>query len=486
MDRRSFLNLGAAAGAGLAAAAWFDPDRVYAQATAPWTLGLADVEDDVAPHKLRRLHGRRPAGLEGALYRNGPAKFRRPGRSVGHWFDGDGMVRAWTLAGGEATLAARFVDTPKRRIETSAKACVMPGFGTKAAPGSQLEGPDDSNAANTSVIRVGDALWALWEGGSPAALDPVSLETKGFAVLRQDLKSMPFSAHPRREASGRLWNFGWWRDQVVVWRLSPQGALEDARIVKLPRASYIHDFTATDRHLIFVLQPWVQERMAMPFNSGFAWRPEQGTQVVVIDKADLDKRRVFELPPFFFFHLGDAWAEADGTIRFDACIDPDPSFAVTGAAKLLSGEASGGPAPRLALVTLGADGKARLEQTSDAAEFPRNDPRYAGLAGNMTVHTVIEPGRPLSRGIATRDWRGGKAQAFDFGLDHLVEEFVFAPRPGGSAAFDGWLVGTTLNLKAKASELHVFDARRVADGPVCSLRAEAALPVSFHGNFVRG
>lgn len=63
---------------------------------------------------------------------------------------------------------------------------------------------------------------------------------------------------------------------------------------------------------------------------------------------------------------------------------------------------------------------------------------------------------------------------------------MFAPRPGGSAAFDGWLVGTTLNLKAKASELHVFDARRVADGPVCSLRAEAALPVSFHGNFVRG
>lgn len=57
-------------------------------------------------------------------------------------------------------------------------------------------------------------------------------------------------------------------------------------------------------------------------------------------------------------------------------------------------------------------------------------------------------------------------------------------RPGGSAEFDGWLVGTSINFAAKATELHVFDARRVAAGPICTWRADVALPATFHGTFV--
>jgi len=48
---------------------------------------------------------------------------------------------------------------------------------------------------------------------------------------------------------------------------------------------------------------------------------------------------------------------------------------------------------------------------------------------------------------------------------------------------DGWLLGASINLDAKASELHVFDARRVASGPICSWRADVALPISLHGQF---
>ena len=51
---------------------------------------------------------------------------------------------------------------------------------------------------------------------------------------------------------------------------------------------------------------------------------------------------------------------------------------------------------------------------------------------------------------------------------------------------DGYLLGTTLNLAARATELHVFDARQVARGPLCTWRAAAALPVSFHGTWLAG
>ncbi len=48
----------------------------------------------------------------------------------------------------------------------------------------------------------------------------------------------------------------------------------------------------------------------------------------------------------------------------------------------------------------------------------------------------------------------------------------------------GYLIGTTLNLTAKATELHVLDSRRIADGPVASWRSAVALPLSFHGNWL--
>lgn len=479
-SRRHFL-MGAAA----LSAAVVTPETVRAMTAmriaADWGLATADVEADVAPQAMRLIHGRAPAGLEGALYRNGPAKFRRPGGSATHWFDGDGLVRRFRIAEGRAELAARFVDTPKRRQETRLDAMVMPGFGTAGDPRAEIGGPDDVNAANTSVLMAGDALWALWEGGSAVAMDPETLETRGMVTHRPDLKSMPFLAHPRREPDGRIWNLGMGRAQAMVWRLSPTGELETATMIDLPRASYVHDFTATARHLVIVLQPWVQARMTMPFSEGFDWRPDEGAQVLVIDKDDLSKRRVFELPAFGFFHLGDAWSDGED-IRFDLCVHRDMDFAARGASEILNGVPLDGEPARLAMVQLKADGSAELQRTDHVAEFPRGDPRRAGLPRRFTLHTAREaPGRPFASALGVTDWRAGLTRVFDFGADHVMDEMVFVPRPGGTAEDDGWLVGPTLNLAARATELHVLDAARIEDGPVASWRAGTALPASFHG-----
>lgn len=483
MNRRDILRGATLMGA----AALLTPEAVWAAAASDWTLGVADVEGDLAPTAMTRLHGRAPAALKGTLFRNGPAKFRRPGGSVGHWFDGDGMVRKFQIADGEARITARFVDTVKRRHDAAAGAVITPGFGTAAGPGAVLTGPDDANAANTSVMMAGGELWALWEGGSPTVLDPATLETRGFKTLRPDLKGMPFLAHPRVQPDGTVWNLGLSGRRAVVWKLAPDGALQKAEVITLPRASYMHDFTATARHLVILLQPWVIDSFRMPVAAAMAWRPELGTQVLVIDKDDLSKRRVFELPPFFFFHLGDAWEERDGTIRFDACIDEDPFGTARNAGLFLQGKHVPGAPPRRALVTLRADGRADLAKEDVTAEFPRGDARFAGEARQYSVHVTNEQSdRPLFQGVAVRDWKRDREQVFGFGPRHLVEEMVFVPRPGSSQELDGWLVGTTLNLDAQATELHVFDARHVERGPIAAWRAPVALPVTFHGVFVQG
>ncbi len=55
-------------------------------------------------------------------------------------------------------------------------------------------------------------------------------------------------------------------------------------------ASYVHDFSATERRLILVLQPWVQDRMVLPYADSFSWKPVAGgPRYLVLDKADLTR-----------------------------------------------------------------------------------------------------------------------------------------------------------------------------------------------------
>ena len=457
-----------------------------------WGLAFADRDGDLNSVPMTLVSGACPEGLSGALYRNGPGKFRRPGGSATHWFDGDGLVRAFRLGNGQASLSARFVDTAKRRADSAAGAVVTPGFGTAGRAGARVSNSDDSNAANISVLALrGDkepgALWALWEAGSPTAIDPASLSTLGVKTLRPDLAHMPFLAHPCVQPDGEIWNFGVMGDKALVWRLGRGGELISAEMVDLPCASYVHDFTATERHLILVLQPFLQERQTAPYVDGFVWKASQPTRILVLDKADLGDRRIYELPSMFAFHFGDAWADPDGTIHFDACVSDDPTFATRNARQVLNGEWTPLPPPRLSLITLTTDRRAHIERTDTVAEFPRIDPLHAGWPRAYTIHATGSDGRgPLFHGLATHNWKTGVSDAFDFGGAHLVEEAVFVARPGSAEELDGWLLAPSVNLAAKATELHVFDAGRVAAGPIASWRAEVALPVSLHGAWVGG
>lgn len=483
MNRRQMLFAALAAGAAASTLGGIiTPDQALAGAApADWTLGVADVDADIPLQSLTRISGRLPAGFGGTLYRNGPAKFRRGGSAAGHWFDGDGLIRRFHFDDGKATLNARFADTPKRRLEEKLNAMVTPGFGTKGTDQASVNGPDDANSGNTSILPVGDEIWALWEGGSPVRMNAETLETLGMKTFRRDLKSMPFSAHPRVQPDGTVWNLGGGGKKASVWQVKRDGSLGAFQMIDLPRPSYFHDFTATARHIIIVLQPWLQEGFSFPLSETLKWRPEKGTQILVLDKDDLTKRRTYDVPTFAFFHLGDAWEEKDGTIRFDGAFEADPTFGQKAASGLLRGEFIKSPPPILTQVVLRPDGKADVLPTGIRAEFPSNDKRVAGLPRRYTTHVTKYRQTPFPHAIGLWDWVSGKDDVHDFGDHHLVEEFLFVPKGAGERS--GWLVGTTLNLKAKATEVHVIDAAHVSRGPIASFRANMPLPLGFHGAF---
>ena len=186
-----------------------------------------------ARKSMRLVAGDVPKGFRGTYFLNGPAKHERGGERYEHWFDGDGMVHAFRFGDEGATHEGRFVETPKFVEEREAGRFLYPTFGTIPENPKPALSSDTINAANISVLPVGDQIWALWEGGSPTALRPDDLSTEGFVTLGEGLTGVPVSAHPRVDTDGVIWSFGnaAMTGQLLLYKIMPDGSLAKFKVL---------------------------------------------------------------------------------------------------------------------------------------------------------------------------------------------------------------------------------------------------------------
>jgi all-trans-8'-apo-beta-carotenal 15,15'-oxygenase len=134
--RRGFL-----AGSAAAALSTFLPAPLMAAATASssgaispeeWRSIWAAPADELDLDGLA-VRGRWPADLALTLYRNGPALHTMGGYRYRHWFDGDGMIRAWTVGPQGAKVRTRLIRTAKLTAEQAAGRRLLPALGSAAA-----------------------------------------------------------------------------------------------------------------------------------------------------------------------------------------------------------------------------------------------------------------------------------------------------------------------------------------------------------------
>ena len=441
-----------------------------------------------------RVEGHLPEELRGTFYRNGPAVHERFGLRYRHPFDGDGMVQAFRFDGRGLVHRARVLATPKLVRETEAGRRLYSGFGTEVHGGAQVRRPDDVNTANISVLDHHGELLALWEGGSASMLDPETLAWRGFKVWGASLEGLPFTAHPKVEPDGTLWAFGVNLVPVralLLYHIAADGTVVKALPVDAGPLGFVHDFVVTRRHLVIVIPPLVLD----PAWSGgalldaLAWRPGLGSRVLVVDKDDFNARRWYQLPPAFGFHHGNGWEDANGVIRFDHCIADDATLMTATMRGIMRGEFERGTPERYTRFTLHPDGRTDIETTGEEAEFPRVAPAVAGRR-NRYVYTIgtSSLGRsrwPLRR-VVKHDLESGASDSFDYGPGIIAEEHVFVPRPAPRGEDDGWLVGPFLDYAKGVTGLGVFDARKVADGPVARAWLDYPVPLAFHGQLSRG
>ncbi|WOB06821.1 carotenoid oxygenase family protein [Piscinibacter gummiphilus] len=458
------------------------------RAAHPWTQAYVGVQADVAAMPMT-LHGKLPTGLHGAFLRNGPARHALGGTRYHHWFDGDGLMQRYTLGAQGITHEGRFVRTEKFVADTAAGRPMSSGFGTFLADAKPPTGPDSLNTANTSVVKHAGELMALWEGGSAYRLDEKTLETRGIKTWSPDFAGVPFSAHPRIEPDGTLWNFGVsaMAGRLAIYRVRPDGVLATATTLPVPDIAMVHDFAVTEKHLVFLLPPLVFDVARMKSGTSFldahVWKPQLGLRVLVLPKDALDKPQWFDLPAGFVFHIGNAWEDKDGVIRLDCMRASDAWNATTGLKELMRGHFAIEEFAQLTLIEVDLKAKrARQQVLPQRSEFPRIDPRYTGRRHQQVFAALrLSPGdRPGYDAVMRHDIGRGQTDHYRYGADVMVEEHLFVPRPGSTREGDGWVLGSALDLARGRTLFSVFEAQRLADGPVAQAEMPRLMPFGLH------
>jgi len=510
MNRREFVRafvqtsaaVGAAAGSLSASAqrgaasspADFDANVARHPSLAPYK-GVSDAAG-VGSGDLRceslTVTGQWPEALRGRFYRNGPALFERGGQRYQHWFDGDGMLQQFSFGGGKVAHRGALVRTHKLLTEQKAGKFVYSAFGSYIASDLPLQGPDSVNTANTSVIEHAGRLMALWEGGSAYEMKVSDLSTRGPVTWKAGLEQVPFSAHPKRDADGHLWNIGSFGSRLIAWHIDPQGNLVDAKIGSSPYpGGMVHDMAVTEQFLVVPLPP-----VKLNFDALRAGGPEQAfaldgkepLRILVMRKDDLSQRKVFELPAQMVFHVGNAYERADGNVSLSFVGSPSTQFLRQGAVSVMRGEPSMAGHASTQLVELNlSTGRATLSALDDCVEFPQIDPRRVGQAARQLLSTASwmgYAGREGSyHGVQLRDVVSGKQRRFDYGANMVVEEHMMVPKPGRSGELEAWLMGTSFDVKRQITLLNVLDAAHIEDGPVAQASLPYKLPFGFHGHF---
>lgn len=488
MDRRRFLEAGWGAGAlVLAGAARADQQtRERFHAALARDASLAVYADTVGSQAGEaRISGRLPADLQGSFYRNGPGRFELGGERYHHWFDGDGFVQRWTIGGGQVRHQGRFVETRRFLDESQAGQFLYPSFGTHVLRRG-IRDNDTMNAANTNLLPYNGRVYALWEGGSAYEIDPETLATIGVKTWREDLRAMPFSAHPKPDPQGGMWNFGALpgADRIAIYQIGADGKVARTALVPVPKQAMVHDCVVSAKHLIFLVPPYdLQPGAGMSFAERHAWAgsgPQaRPLRVVVVAKDSLTVRRVFELPPRMLFHFGNAWEDGAST-RFDVVLHEGDVLAELGA--LMAGARPAASRSEAVQVCLDyASGQARTSRLFGDSEFPRIAPQ---VAGSRHRKLVLLGGAGSLSSVNLVDTDSGKVDGYRFGDGWQVEEHVLVPRRRARSETDGYLVGVAQDLRKGVGVMTVFDAARVSAGPLALARLPYRTPHCFHGNFL--
>ena len=432
------------------------------------------------------VQGEIPQELNGTLYRNGSnPQFSPRGRY--HWFDGDGMIHAFTLGDGNAHYRNRWVRTERFKLEREAGEALLAGLSDLSNTDKRAEGVFP-NAANTNIIYHAGKLLALWEGGPPYELDPSTLDTIGIYDFNSKLQGA-MTAHPKIDPeTGELLFFGYgpFPPYLRYDVASADGDIIRSQEIDIPVPTMMHDFITTREHVIFMVFPATLRPENLTSGSPIRWEPELGTRIGVMPRdGGSDDVVWFETDPCFVFHPMNAYTEGNQVIA-DVCqFRHLPLFDVEDE----NGQTN---VPVLTRWTLDFESKSITMEPRDdqTCEFPRLDERYTGLpyragyaATKCGAASLID--EPFNA-VVRYDHASGQSHVHEFGPSSFSSEPIFVPRSESAAEGEGFLLVGVYRKEEHRSDLVILDAENIESEPLATVQLPHRIPYGFHGNWADG
>ena len=461
--------------------------------------GINDPNVSLQQSELR-LEGTLPSALRGTFYRNGPTQHEIGDMRYHHFFDGDGMIKAFHFDGDKVSHQSKFVATEKFMLEKQAGKHIERGFGTFLPSMRNAKSADAINTANINIIKYDGELLALWEGGSAYQIDEKNLDTIGIKHWSRQTAGLPFAAHPRIDTNNTLWSFGYapLNDALVIYHIEPRNGenkrgLKNVGLIPVPNTPMVHDFMVTDNYLVFILPPYnFDKELKGSFLDHYVWDASKNGEILIVDKNNFQQVKRYDIPAFWVFHFSNAYEDSNGNIRFQAPIYQSPNVMTDAFVGIMRGDQNVPfDHPKLADMTVNINnGKFDMQYYSETvnSEFPRINENFIGKQHRYMISLQNTPQKDrmeLAFNTLLRvDTQNQQTEKYIYGDWEMAEEHIFVPNPEKSGEGDGWILGTTIDVKQQHTILNVFDAENISDGPVARLHLDYMLPFGLHGNFV--
>ncbi len=461
-----------------------DDDHPYR--TGPWRPQTTEWRAD----DLEVVEGEVPTDLDGVYLRNTENPLH-PSMKSYHPFDGDGMIHVVGFRDGKAFYRNRFVRTDGLAEEAAAGRALWAGLAeppslTVPSHGWGARGGMKDASSTDVVVHRGTALTSFYQCGDLYRLDPESAETLGKETWHG---RFPFewgvSAHPKvddRTGEMLFFNYGKEAPYLHYGVVDEHNELAHYIDVPLPGPRLPHDMAFTENYAILNDFPlfWDPELLAQGAHVA-RFHPDLPTRFAVIPRRGATSDiRWFEAESTYVLHFVNAYEDGD-EIVVDGFFQGDPAPADNGmgnewqrAFRFLALDRMQSRLHRWRLDL--RTGLVREEPLSDSVtEFGMVN---AAVAGTRHRYTYAASGKPswfLFDGLVKHDVLTGSEERHSYGDGVYGSETAMAPRVGGTAEDDGYLVTLTTDMNADASYAVVLrrgPGRRRTGVPAPAARAD--------------
>ena len=416
-----------------------------------------------------KTEGTIPKAINGLYLRNGPNQKKGLAK---HYFEGNGMLHGVGFQDGRALFYKN------RWVKTSL-------LGTTKIRGIR----NKDNLSNTNIIKHGERILSLHESGFPYEIGK-NLETIGPYNAHGMLTSA-MTAHPKIHLdTGDLHYYGmnFFKNPYLQYGvIGENGHLKKKVNIHLRASSMQHDFQITKNHVIFMDLPIIFKLSNVLFGKfPYEWQGDLYPAKMAILKSDGEEKDIkwFPVETCSIFHTINAYESLDNSneitldaVRFHSQWKNGP-YDLSEKSHIYR---------YVFNLETGHVHEAMVDDLYGA--FPNINPLYQGkpyrysyLMSFVKNELLDAPDRLA--GLVKLDLKTGAKQTYQYPPHLIPSEHNFVPDGKEGAEDKGYLMGFVYNTETENSELDIFSAENIAQGPIARVHITGRVPLGFHGNFL--